>query len=256
MACLAGRRISARSSACPSSRRQPSTGHLSPITSILTRSALVTSYCALRASDQQPAFAPLRSKTRTASRATCGRRQAPRGGRPRRFLLTPGSVEPSSRSPGADRSGNSPTAGSTSTAVTGHSCSRSRPASGSPSFSLTFPAKTPGSVEPSSRSPGADRSGNSPTAGSTSTAVTGHSCSRSRPASGSRSRPARIGGRPRGRPRQPVPPTKEQREHRDMIAMRSKTHRGRHGGDDRLLVENSAGTISMGDTPRRGARTS
>jgi hypothetical protein len=202
MACLAGRRISARSSACPSSRRQPSTGHLSPITSILTRSALVTSYCALRASDQQPAFAPLRSKTRTASRATCGRRQAPRGGRPRRFLLTPGSVEPSSRSPGADRSGNSPTAGSTSTAVTGHSCSRSRPASGS------------------------------------------------------RSRPARIGGRPRGRPRQPVPPTKEQREHRDMIAMRSKTHRGRHGGDDRLLVENSAGTISMGDTPRRGARTS
>src|SRR5580704_5757148 len=30
-------------------------------------------------------------------------------------------------------------------------------------------------------------------------------------------------------------------------------HRGRHGGDDRLLVENSAGTISMGDpydTPR------
>jgi hypothetical protein len=30
-------------------------------------------------------------------------------------------------------------------------------------------------------------------------------------------RPARIGGRPRGRPRQPVPPTKEQREHRDMV---------------------------------------
>jgi hypothetical protein len=32
-----------------------------------------------------------------------------------------------------------------------------------------------------------------------------------------------------------------------MIAMRSKTRTGRHGGDDRLLVENSAGTISMGD---------
>jgi hypothetical protein len=49
---------------------------------------------------------------------------------------------------------------------------------------------------PSSRSPGADRSGNSPTAGSASPAVTGHSCSRSRPASGSRSSEASPDRRP------------------------------------------------------------